>query len=58
MTIVFWAVVAIVAAMILYVYFRPNAFSEGTEPTVARVQFAVGRNPTFLNPLSHPRVGE
>ncbi len=54
----FWAVVAIVAAMILYVYFRPNAFSEGTEPTVARVQFAIGRNPTFLNPLSHPRVGE
>ena len=58
MKIVLGAVVAIVAAMILYVYFRPNAFSEGTEPAVTRVQFAIGRNQTFLTPLSHPKVRE
>ena len=53
MKIVFWAVVVIVAALILYVYFRPKAFSEGTEPPVARVQFAIGRKPDLSSALCH-----
>ena len=55
MKVVFWGVVATVAALILYVYFRPHALAEDTEPTVARVQFSIGitrpRRP-FVTPHS------